>query len=182
MENFVKLNGEEDDYYELLVPKVKELYDFLMEEYGYDLWIAMWECESPIEQIMALIITEVEKNLNLNNRDIELLGIEKQKTIKTKNKNYRVDFLLKFAFWNGSKEAKTFNLVIECDGHDFHEKTKEQVKKNNQRDRDLQKEDFNVLHFSGSEIYNEWWKCRDDIFDYIIAKYDSLKSEHRGLL
>lgn len=43
-------------------------------------------------------------------------------------------------------------VAIELDGHEFHEKTKEQVAYRNKRDRDLQSEGWLVLHVSGSEF------------------------------
>jgi very-short-patch-repair endonuclease len=44
---------------------------------------------------------------------------------------YRVDFAI---------PAKEMRLVVEVDGHGFHEKTKEQAAKDKRRDRDLQQE------------------------------------------
>lgn len=46
-------------------------------------------------------------------------------------------------------------IGIEVDGHDFHERTKEQVTWRNQRDRDLQQAKWRILHFSGSELYQD---------------------------
>lgn len=43
-------------------------------------------------------------------------------------------------------------IAIELDGHEFHERTKEQVAYRNRRDRDLQAAGWTVLHFSGSEL------------------------------
>lgn len=58
-------------------------------------------------------------------------------------------------------------LVIECDGHNFHEKTKEQVIRNNERDYDLQLAGYKVLHFSGSQIYESPLSCANDIYNFI---------------
>lgn len=44
-------------------------------------------------------------------------------------------------------------VAIECDGHDFHEKTKEQAARDKQRDRDLQSIGWAVARFTGSEIF-----------------------------
>lgn len=46
-----------------------------------------------------------------------------------------------------------FKVFVELDGHDFHEKTKEQVDKRNERDAILSEEGF-VYHISGSKFYN----------------------------
>ena len=43
-------------------------------------------------------------------------------------------------------------IAIELDGHEFHERTKEQVTYRNRRDRDLQADGWIVLHVSGSEF------------------------------
>lgn len=51
-----------------------------------------------------------------------------------------------------------FPLIgIELDGHDFHEKTKEQVTRRNQRDRELAAAGWTILRYSGSEFYKDPW-------------------------
>jgi very-short-patch-repair endonuclease len=69
---------------------------------------------------------------------------------------YRVDFLVEEYDFYGRKSLGQF--VIECDGHDFHEKTKEQAAKDKKRDRELQSLGLKVFHFTGSEIWrsNDW--------------------------
>lgn len=59
------------------------------------------------------------------------------------------------------------SIVIEVDGHDFHEKTKEQVKKDKARDRFFLASGLNVMRFSGSEIYNDLEKCVDEVTNYL---------------
>lgn len=69
---------------------------------------------------------------------------------------YRVDFQLvphAKAAWAWDNRAKFPLLAIELDGHEFHEKTKEQVTYRNQRDRALQLAGWRVLHVSGSELW-----------------------------
>lgn len=46
-------------------------------------------------------------------------------------------------------------VAIELDGHDFHERTQEQVTRRNYRDRRLQEHGWTVLHFSGSEFHRD---------------------------
>lgn len=67
-------------------------------------------------------------------------------------------------------------LGIELDGHDFHEKTKEQVTYRNQRDRDLQNAGWRVFHFSGSEFVRHPQRCVEEVFktaDSIFHDYAS---------
>jgi very-short-patch-repair endonuclease len=44
-------------------------------------------------------------------------------------------------------------LVVECDGHQFHERTKEQAAHDKRRDRELMALGFHVLRFTGSEVW-----------------------------
>jgi len=50
-------------------------------------------------------------------------------------------------------------VAVECDGHGFHERTKEQVARDKKRDRYFQQEGWRVLRFSGSEIYKDADAC-----------------------
>ena len=61
--------------------------------------------------------------------------------------NYYVDFF----FFNGSE-----GIIIELDGHEFHEKTKDQAARDKKRDRVLQRSGYKVYHFTGSEIWNDF--------------------------
>lgn len=67
---------------------------------------------------------------------------------------YRVDFAV---IGYGVK------IVVEVDGHDFHERTKEQAQRDKKRDRDLQAEGWSVLRFTGSEIYADADRCAREI-------------------
>jgi len=51
------------------------------------------------------------------------------------------------------------NLILECDGHAFHEKTKYQAARDKRRDRALQSLGYKVFRFTGSEIYNDAISC-----------------------
>jgi Protein of unknown function (DUF559) len=59
---------------------------------------------------------------------------------------YRVDFMA--TMFDGFASL----LVIECDGHEWHEKTKEQASSDKKRDRYFVMKGICVLRFSGSEI------------------------------
>jgi len=50
-------------------------------------------------------------------------------------------------------EVKPVYVVVECDGHEFHERTKQQAAHDKKRDRDLQRQGYAVLRFTGSEIW-----------------------------
>jgi very-short-patch-repair endonuclease len=50
-------------------------------------------------------------------------------------------------------------VVIECDGHDFHERTKEQAARDRKRDRAVQSAGHIMLRYTGSEIYRDPLGC-----------------------
>lgn len=74
-------------------------------------------------------------------------------------KKYRLDFLFLF--------DKKGRLAVECDGHNFHEKTKEQAKRDKERDRVFTKHNLPIFRYTGSEIFNDNNKISKEIIDYI---------------
>lgn len=82
---------------------------------------------------------------------------------------YRVDFLLIGRHFpppnfDRPKEAR---IVIECDGHDFHERTKEQAERDKKRDRELIARGYTVLRFTGREIWRDPRECADQVFEQV---------------
>ena len=68
---------------------------------------------------------------------------------------YRVDFVFGMTQRPSARQC----IAIECDGHQWHEKTKEQAAKDKARDRYLATEFGAVLHFTGSEIFKDVAGC-----------------------
>lgn len=58
-------------------------------------------------------------------------------------------------------------VIIECDGHEFHERTKEQAAKDRSRDRSAQAAGYQILRFTGSELYHDPLKCVREALDAI---------------
>jgi hypothetical protein len=63
--------------------------------------------------------------------------------------------------------AKQMRLAVEVDGHEFHEKTKEQAARDKRRDRELQQEGWNVFRFTGSEVWRDPFDCCAQINKFI---------------
>lgn len=141
-------------------------------------------CESPIEIIFYYFFHRVAKHnyeedeLGYIYKDGDMYGYEviPQAKIKVGGNEYRVDFLIEL---HGSDDSNCpegvppdeiySKVIVECDGHDFHEKTKEQVKRRNERDYNLQMGGYDLIHFSGSEIFNEPEECAKKVIEYLIA-------------
>lgn len=154
------------EYFDKLPYKAKELI-LTKESYNILEGVEIWrhELESPIEEILRVAL---EKKMIEYNKS---WFVESQTEIECKNGNtYRADFTIwhdDILNWELKEE---FALVIECDGHEFHQKTKKQVEKDNKREYDLKMNGWEILRFSGSEIYNEPMECADKIIKYVIEK------------
>jgi very-short-patch-repair endonuclease len=57
-------------------------------------------------------------------------------------------------------------LIVECDGHDFHERTKEQAAKDRSRDRAVSLAGYDIFRFTGSELWNSPWGCADQVYQW----------------
>ncbi|MDA2918552.1 endonuclease domain-containing protein [Desulfobacterota bacterium AH_259_B03_O07] len=66
-------------------------------------------------------------------------------------------------------------LIIECDGHDFHERTKKQARKDKERDRFLQSTGTPVFRYTGSEIWENVFKCAKEVFEALDKLAESIK-------
>ena len=112
-------------------------------------------CESPIEQIMLAELAfcpfgywngphEIHDcTMSFEIPDARVVIIPQYEILK-----YRVDFAVLVRDFNQS----LLKIVVECDGHDFHEKTKEQAQRDKKRDRNLQRAEWRVFRFTGSKI------------------------------
>lgn len=70
---------------------------------------------------------------------------------------YRLDFALAAYVLDsfGHRSARRAYVDLELDGHDYHERTKEQAERDKRRDRDLQSIGWNVARFTGSQVYRD---------------------------
>lgn len=106
--------------------------------------------ESPIEEAFGeALITQLQEPIG------RFVGFVNQATLGA----VRVDFLL-FA-----KDGR--RLVIECDGHEFHERTKEQAARDRSRDRMLLAHGCPVVRFTGSEIYRDVQGCVYEVVELL---------------
>ena len=140
----------------------KELDKFELEAMGF-----MINCESPIEQLMAIALYKVGiKDFYNFNKDINVLEIIAQ---EEKITGHRVDFNIHCVF---SVECNAFdvNFVIECDSFEFHS-NKENMIKDYKRTRELQIDNNYVLKFTGSEIYKDPVACAEEVREFILSTY-----------
>lgn len=122
--------------------------DYVYDFYTYE------TCESPIEIIFAYYFDKWKLN---NPNDYENIYLNPQYDFNENGKRYRLDFLIEYIKLEGNTldEAKEYcsTVVVECDGHQFHERTKMCG--------------YDVIHFSGSELYNNPQECVQKVVDYL---------------
>lgn len=73
---------------------------------------------------------------------------------------YRADFELVCR----RSQTEQFSIIIECDGHEFHEKTKQQAARDKKRDRFFAAAGYTVLRFTGSEIWRDPLGCANEVY------------------
>lgn len=162
MKNFTVFKSIDDVDRDLMVENVKKFYDYYTKGLSVGLSVeiddSLVDCESPIEQIMSMKIYNFGLyNISIGNPYIEVSNIKKNENIYfgDKKTNYKADFLITVTNKNSDGDKKVLKIIIECDGYDFHQKTKEQVDNDNIRERRLQSNGFIVFRYSGREIIND---------------------------
>lgn len=73
--------------------------------------------------------------------------------------SYRADFLVT----SENPQRGRLSVVVEVDGHDFHERTKKQASHDKERDRSMQRLGFLVFRFTGSDINSDPIACADEV-------------------
>lgn len=121
------------------------------------------DCDSPIEFLLGNRILHELDNFNSSIGAYYYLHV--QPKIHIGEDTFKVDFLL--APVMREHDTRFPNLIIECDGHDYHEKTKEQAKRDKRRDRKLQSAGYRIMRFTGSEIYSSPHKCVRELFGFL---------------
>ncbi|WP_300396378.1 DUF559 domain-containing protein [Henriciella sp.] len=124
------------------------------------------ECESPIECKLAYALAAQRGNLmeydwvsGKKRKYFAVLPAALQIIAQYPIGRFRVDFAIKAPLWNGP----ALQVAIECDGHDFHERTKQQAARDRSKDRLLTQKGWTVLRFTGSEIHNKPAECAKDV-------------------
>lgn len=82
---------------------------------------------------------------------------------------HRVDFLVTHIAEHMPNVITRAMVAVECDGHDYHDKTPEQAQRDKSRDRELIAQGYPVLRFTGREIVRDPRKCADDVANALIA-------------
>lgn len=80
---------------------------------------------------------------------------------------YRADFLVRFRF----DSERQISIIVECDGHDFHERTKAQASRDKRRDRAMQRLGYEVYRFTGADVHLDCYGCARDVLGAVMDWY-----------
>lgn len=126
--------------------------------------------ESPIEAVF-LVYWRMLRTIGGSSPE-RALNLVEQYQVEIGSDRFRLDFAIlpadpliqQFAEHLGYP----MKVAVELDGHEFHERTKEQVTIRDRRDRILQVDGWKVLHVSGSELARRQGELVADI--YVVAE------------
>ncbi len=128
----------------------------------------------PVFVFRAVVFSKDKEN---DSGTLLCISITKQYVIQHRNKRYKTDFF--FQIYKGEKlghlhsmstPSAVAQLCVELDGHDYHERTKKQAQYDKQRDRDIKLAGYDIIHFTGSEVYKDWMSVFDQTIDMILSK------------
>jgi very-short-patch-repair endonuclease len=85
---------------------------------------------------------------------------------------YRIDFAI--------FTSLDYPIFIECDGHDFHERTKEQAAHDREKDRKIQSAGIPILRFTGSQIHASPLNCGFEIYNFIYKRVQDADQVNAG--
>lgn len=135
-------------------------------------------CESPIEE--AMLVSLISTGLQLGDLvevggftvgwDDGLSSAVKTLLVKPQFKveKFRADFRVSLRKQpRGREESREASVLVECDGHDYHERTKDQARRDKSRDRKLQALGHQVLRFTGSEIWADPLLVASEVVDHL---------------
>jgi very-short-patch-repair endonuclease len=133
-------------------------------------------CESPIEVALAATILMMDRVDTFTRGNGIIVAGSKEVDDYREDKwllvpqfqwnEFRIDLALR------TPQYRFKWVFIECDGHDFHERTKEQAARDRQRDREIQAAGIPVLRFTGSEIHRDLAGCGNQVFQFIEDRFD----------
>jgi very-short-patch-repair endonuclease len=179
---------------ELAVKQAKDLAEALARS---SIDMAFERCESPIEKALvpalllsAIAVDEFLYSSNVIANHLTFRGLEEADYVVSRARNsygavifcqpevagYRGDFAV-LAY---SKEPLLkVSVIVECDGHDFHEKTKEQAERDKRRDREIMAAGYRVMRFTGAEIWRDPFRVAIEVMDLLSKDLQAMISAHK---
>lgn len=145
--------------------------------------IGIGRCESPLEIAMAEVLMRLSRFVPRKRRDHAWeLGVWDGWALcllaQPEIGPYRPDLaIVSYHQRDWGDGNFPFVILIEVDGHDFHERTKEQARHDKQRDRFFTRHGASTFRFTGSEVYRNPNSCAQEVFEYALRVQDDNLNE-----
>lgn len=88
-------------------------------------------------------------------------------SVQHKIGKYTADFAITVRFPLKTEPSDFINVVVECDGHDYHERTKEQAAHDKKRDIEMTMLGWSVVRFTGSQIHKDAAGCANGVLELV---------------
>lgn len=126
--------------------------------------------ESPIEMLMWIALNAVAKvnGLQFNEPETNQImsgGVDFYPQFQIGK--YRVDFLVVSYPYGKYDKTNTREVIVECDGTAFHERTEAERRREKARDRWLQRQGHKIFRYTGAEIISRSYEIATEILDYV---------------
>lgn len=110
------------------------------------------KCETPIERSMfiGLWLAKIKWAIDCEKSLTGGTQVKSQQEIESTP--YRADFML-YDYHTDTR------MIVECDGREYHHSSQEIVNHDYQRERDIKCAGYEVVRFTGSEIYKDFERC-----------------------
>lgn len=158
--------------YNKLCDKAKELLFVYNREYEHnDGYIDVFYLNeylptlSPIEQILDIAFSLYDYHIT-NQLDGCFSEREIQKEIFIEGKKYFADFYFNYVLKNQVLCKLKKPLIVECDGFEYHS-SKKQVNYDYERENTLKLKGYDIIRFTGTQIFNDPFGCVEKIKQYM---------------
>lgn len=109
---------------------------------------------SPVEQIFLMEWHFMRVD------DRHQVTIKPQRELTLDGNAYKIDFLVEAT-------DNSAAIAIEIDGHQFHEKTPQQARRDRERERTIVRHGYTIFRFTGSEVFRNPRKCVEEVIALI---------------
>lgn len=174
-ESFTKVDSHSDityDFLERIINAIKEKpylkpLSYFLNTISLEEFVCLVESiESPMEFYFALawyLYADTDKYSLYPQWDID----------GNNGKLYRADFHIvndKEDGWGErGSDTPVRALIVEVDGHEYHS-TKYQRERDSKRDREIIAEGYEIMRFTGSEIFKDAKACVQEVINYLERK------------
>lgn len=123
-----------------------------------------WQCRFPVKDDAPLVLLQTQSHVYGTRRRVDF-----KLTLQPREpRALDIGDLLASTF-GAARVEDEFTLAVEVDGHDFHERTKQQARRDKQRDRQLLAAGLQTVRFTGSEVWEDCRRCAQESIDLLLA-------------